>query len=52
MKMTLRERDSTLQRIGLIDEVIDVIKKLCDGSLTWDGACERLPVYSGEQSLD
>ena len=50
--MTLRERDSTAQRIGQVDEVISVIKELCDGSLSWDGACQRLPAYSGEQSLD
>ncbi|UZJ52334.1 hypothetical protein CBS101457_001654 [Exobasidium rhododendri] len=50
--MTLRERDSTTQRIGQIDEVISVIKELCDESLSWEGACERLPAYSGEQSLD
>jgi glycyl-tRNA synthetase len=50
--MTLRERDTTSQRIGQIDEVISVIKELCDGSLTWEGACEKLPAYSGEQSLD
>lgn len=50
--MTLRERDSTTQRIGQIDEVIDVIKALCEGSITWEGACQRLPAYSGEQELD
>lgn len=50
--MTLRERDSTAQRIGAIDEVIEVIKLLCEGQITWDGACQRLPAYSGEQSLD
>lgn len=50
--MTLRERDSTSQRIGAINDVVDVIKELCEGTLTWDGACARLPEYSGEQSLD
>ncbi|PWN31859.1 putative glycine--tRNA ligase GRS1 [Meira miltonrushii] len=50
--MTLRERDSTTQRIGQIEEVIDVIKALCEGSITWEGACQRLPAYSGEQELD
>jgi glycyl-tRNA synthetase len=50
--MTLRERDSTTQRIGSVDEVIDVIKALCDGEIDWKGACERLPAYSGEQSVD
>lgn len=50
--MTLRERDTTSQRIGKVDDVIGVIRDLCDGSITWDGACERLPAYSGEQELD
>lgn len=50
--MTLRERDSTSQRIGPIDDVINVIKNLCDGAITWEKACEILPVYSGEQSVD
>ncbi|MCO5588415.1 hypothetical protein L7F22_042371 [Adiantum nelumboides] len=51
-QMTLRERDSTSQRIGSVDEVIAVIKEMCDGTISWEGACERLPAYSGEQSLD
>lgn len=50
--MTLRERDTTSQLIGSIEEVIAVMKELCDGSLTWEGATKRLPAYSGEQSLD
>ncbi len=47
--MTLRERDSTAQRIGPIDQVIDVIRQLCDASLDWEGACQRLEPYSGQQ---
>jgi glycyl-tRNA synthetase len=49
--MTIRERDSTAQRIGSIDDVIAVMKELCDGSLEWAGACERLQEYSGEQAV-
>ncbi len=50
--MTLRERDSTAQRIGPIDQVIDVIRQLCDASLDWEGACQRLEPYSGQRMLD
>lgn len=50
--MTLRERDTTAQRIGPIDQVIEVIRKLCDGSLDWEGACKELPEYSGQQDID
>lgn len=49
--MTLRERDTTTQRIGSIDQVIEVIRRLCDASLTWDGACQILPEYSGQQDV-
>ena len=53
--MTLRERDTTAQRIGKIDDVIEVIKGLCssgENKLTWDGACERLSEYCGTQEVD
>ncbi|PWN50126.1 putative glycine--tRNA ligase GRS1 [Violaceomyces palustris] len=50
--MTIRERDTTSQRIGPIDQVIEVIKRLCDGTLTWEGACKELPEYTGQQDLD
>ncbi|GAA5882585.1 hypothetical protein JCM16303_002058 [Sporobolomyces ruberrimus] len=47
--MTLRERDTTLQLIGKIEEVIALVNDLCRGSCTWDDARERLPAYSGDQ---
>ncbi|KDN52497.1 putative glycine--tRNA ligase GRS1 [Tilletiaria anomala UBC 951] len=50
--MTLRERDTTSQLIGPIDEVISVIRTLCDGEIDWQGAQKRLPAYSGQQALD
>ncbi|CAD6924320.1 unnamed protein product [Tilletia controversa] len=50
--MTLRERDTTSQRIGSIDDVIQVIVDLCEGRLDWTSACATLPEYSGEQALD
>ncbi|PRQ73937.1 hypothetical protein AAT19DRAFT_15504 [Rhodotorula toruloides] len=47
--MTLRERDTTLQLIGSIDEVIQVVSELCNGSLSWTDAQSRLQPYSGSQ---
>lgn len=49
--MTLRERDSTMQLIGGIDDVIAMLGGLCDGSLTWWDAEKKLQVYSGEQAI-
>ncbi|EJD41898.1 glycyl-tRNA synthetase [Auricularia subglabra TFB-10046 SS5] len=49
--MTLRERDTMRQRIGPVDEVIAVVTELINGTLDWDAACERLPVYSGQQDV-
>jgi len=40
------------QRIGSVDEVIDVVAQLVDGSITWSEACERLPAYDGVQAIE
>ncbi|KAK0547836.1 Glycine--tRNA ligase 1, mitochondrial [Tilletia horrida] len=50
--LTLRERDTTAQRIGSIDEVVSVITDLCENRIDWAGACARLPEYSGEQAVN
>ncbi|CAG7854787.1 Putative glycine--tRNA ligase; AltName: Full=Diadenosine tetraphosphate synthetase; Short=AP-4-A synthetase; AltName: Full=Glycyl-tRNA synthetase; Short=GlyRS [Serendipita indica DSM 11827] len=50
--VTLRERDTTDQRIGKVDEVIAVVADLVEGVCTWDEACGRLPAYSGVQAVD
>ncbi|KAG6811350.1 hypothetical protein H0H92_007857 [Tricholoma furcatifolium] len=50
--MTLRERDTTDQRIGSIDEVIAVVTELVEGTITWPQACERLPAYDGVQAVE
>lgn len=47
-----RERDTTDQRIGLIDEVIAVVSELVNGNMTWDEACQRLPAYDGVQAVE
>jgi len=40
------------QRIGPIDEVIAVVKKLVDGTIDWQEASRRLPAYDGVQAVD
>ncbi|KLO17893.1 glycyl-tRNA synthetase [Schizopora paradoxa] len=50
--MTLRERDSTDQLIGDIDEVISVVTDLVQGTMDWAEACKRLPAYDGVQAVD
>ncbi|RDB29819.1 putative glycine--tRNA ligase [Hypsizygus marmoreus] len=50
--MTLRERDTTDQRIGTIDEVIATVVELVNGSIDWNAACARLPAYDGVQAVE
>ncbi|KAK8844025.1 glycine-tRNA ligase [Kwoniella newhampshirensis] len=49
--MTLRERDSTSQLIGQIDDVIAVVDELVKGTLDWEGASKKLESYSGVQDV-
>ncbi|OCH88074.1 glycyl-tRNA synthetase [Obba rivulosa] len=49
--MTLRERDTTDQLIGSIDEVITTVTELINGSIDWAEACRRLPEYDGTQAV-
>ena len=47
-----RERDTTEQLIGSIDEVIEIVTELVQGSMDWPSACHRLPMYDGKQAID
>ena len=47
-----RERDTTGQLIGGIDEVVAIVAQLVDGSMSWAEACTRLPVYDGVQAVE
>lgn len=47
-----RERDTTEQLIGSIDEVIEIVTELVQGSMDWPSACKRLPIYDGKQAVD
>jgi hypothetical protein len=44
------ERDTTLQVIGKIDEVVKLVADLCSG-LEWCEGSKRLPAYTGEQEI-
>ena len=50
--MTLRERDTTDQLIGKIDDVIAVVAELCSNRMDWEQASKKLEKYSGVQEVD
>ncbi|KAG2755085.1 glycyl-tRNA synthetase [Suillus brevipes Sb2] len=47
-----RERDTTDQLIGPIDDVIAVLTELVQGTIEWPAACQHLPAYDGVQAID
>lgn len=51
-RSSCRERDTTEQLIGPIDEVIAVVTELVQGTIDWAEARQRLPAYDGVQALD
>ncbi|EOR03907.1 hypothetical protein E3P81_01710 [Wallemia ichthyophaga] len=48
--ITLRERDTTEQKIGTVEQVVDAIVKLSKGEIEWPQV--DLPAYSGVQDAD
>jgi glycyl-tRNA synthetase len=50
--MTLRERDTTGQLIGPIDDVIATVVDLVNGTIDWKTACDKLPAYDGVQAVE
>ncbi|KAG5353295.1 hypothetical protein C0989_008513 [Termitomyces sp. Mn162] len=50
--ITLRERDTTDQRIGSVDQVIEIVSGLVQGDIEWTQACAWLPAYDGVQAID
>ncbi|POW07061.1 hypothetical protein PSTT_08526, partial [Puccinia striiformis] len=53
--VTLRERDSTKQVIGPIDEVIEIVREICLGDEEgkgWELASSKLEEYDGKQDID
>lgn len=47
-----RERDTTSQLIGSVEEVLTVVCGLVRGDMTWENALARLKVYDGVQAID
>lgn len=47
-----RERDTTGQLIGPIEEVVETVIALVQGSIDWAEACKRLPAYDGVQAVE
>ncbi|KZT70552.1 glycyl-tRNA synthetase [Daedalea quercina L-15889] len=50
--VTLRERDTTMQLIGPVDDVIATVTELVNDTIEWAEAAKRLAVYDGVQALD
>ena len=47
-----RERDTTDQLIGPIDDVVAIATELVEGTIDWPEACKRLPAYDGVQGVE
>jgi len=50
--LTVRERDTTDQLIGSVEDVVAVVADLCNGQTSWEQACEKLERYSGVQDTE
>ncbi|EPS39625.1 hypothetical protein H072_6573 [Dactylellina haptotyla CBS 200.50] len=47
--ITLRERDTTKQVRGTIDEVLQSLKRLVDGVEEWEETMTKLPLFEGQE---
>ncbi|KAF8511031.1 glycine-tRNA ligase [Gautieria morchelliformis] len=50
--LTLRERDTTSQLIGSVDDVLRVVCTLVRGDITWEDASAQLSIYEGVQAIE
>ncbi|KAJ6263881.1 mitochondrial glycine--tRNA ligase 1 [Drechslerella dactyloides] len=50
--ITLRERDTTKQVRGTVDEVLETLKRLVEGTETWDETLKKLPIFEGQEVDD
>ncbi|GJJ13124.1 hypothetical protein Clacol_007374 [Clathrus columnatus] len=50
--LTLRERDTTRQLIGTVEDVTSIVCALIKGDMTWSQAEGRLDVYDGVQAVE
>jgi glycyl-tRNA synthetase len=46
---TLRERDSTKQVRGTLDEILEAIETMCKGKATWEDVQKKLPAFEGKE---
>jgi glycyl-tRNA synthetase len=51
LNVFFRERDTTDQLIGAIDDVVHIVVALVEGEMDWAEACRRLPKYDGVQAV-
>ena len=47
--ITLRERDSTKQVRASIDQILEALRNLCNGSETWVDIAKRLPTFDSKE---
>uniref|UniRef100_A0A7S1TEB7 Glycine--tRNA ligase n=1 Tax=Compsopogon caeruleus TaxID=31354 RepID=A0A7S1TEB7_9RHOD len=50
--VTLRERDSTKQVRGPIDLIVQAVRGMVDGTMTWATVCEKLPSFEAGTELE
>jgi len=50
--LIFRERDTTAQLIGAVEDVIAVVGSLVKGDITWEDAWGKLKEYDGVQAVD
>ena len=48
----VRERDTTSQLIGSVEDVLNVVCTLVRGDMNWEDASAQLKVYDGVQAVD
>ncbi|EMC97695.1 hypothetical protein BAUCODRAFT_33414 [Baudoinia panamericana UAMH 10762] len=49
---TLRDRDSTKQVRGSLEEILEAIGKMCKGKEGWESVEKRLPVFEGKEEKE
>lgn len=47
--ITLRERDSTKQIREKIEVIVDLVKDMCEGKITWDDVSAKYPAFVSQE---
>ncbi|KAJ2176559.1 hypothetical protein GGF45_003645, partial [Coemansia sp. RSA 551] len=50
--VTLRERDSTKQVRGPLEDIVELVKNLVSGSVTWDDALAKFELVDTTSETD